>query len=233
MTLGALTAWGARHNMNVDGISYLDMGDAILRGDWAHAVNAHWSPLYAALLGLTSSIVQPSAYWEFALAHAVNFAIFIAALAAAEVLLAEVLIRQRLRAADGEERVGLPEWAWRSLAYALVVWSSLDLIGLSLVTPDLLVAVFVYVAAALVLRIRRGAASSATFVGTRRRARARLSREGANVRARVGLSGRRGVGRRRVAAVGGAGGAGTCDVSRCRRPVRGGVVRPERASDVR
>lgn len=30
--------------MNVDGISYLDMGDAYLRGGWRMLVNGHWSP---------------------------------------------------------------------------------------------------------------------------------------------------------------------------------------------
>src|SRR6185369_13250535 len=43
--LGALQAWDRRYAMNPDGISYLDVADAYLRGDWAVAVNGYWSPL--------------------------------------------------------------------------------------------------------------------------------------------------------------------------------------------
>ena len=37
---GAVDGWATRYNMNLDGISYLDMGDAYLRGDWNMAINA-------------------------------------------------------------------------------------------------------------------------------------------------------------------------------------------------
>ncbi|HEY0083839.1 MAG TPA: hypothetical protein VGB61_13680, partial [Pyrinomonadaceae bacterium] len=44
--LGLLQAWGRRHDsgdgvayMGADGISYLDIGDAYWRGDWAAATN--------------------------------------------------------------------------------------------------------------------------------------------------------------------------------------------------
>ena len=37
--LGALYAWVARHQINTDGLSYLDIGDAYVRGDWSAAIN--------------------------------------------------------------------------------------------------------------------------------------------------------------------------------------------------
>ena len=44
LVLGLLQAWAGRHSMQSDGISYLDMGDAIVRGDWRMALNGYWSP---------------------------------------------------------------------------------------------------------------------------------------------------------------------------------------------
>jgi hypothetical protein len=40
-----------QQSMNEDGIGYLDMGAACLRGDWEMAVNGIWSPLYSWILG--------------------------------------------------------------------------------------------------------------------------------------------------------------------------------------
>ena len=39
LVLGLLQAWAGRHSMQSDGISYLDMGDAIVRGDWRMATS--------------------------------------------------------------------------------------------------------------------------------------------------------------------------------------------------
>lgn len=47
-----------QHSMNADGIVYLDIGDAYLRGDWAVAINPVWSPLYSWVLGLVVRIRQ-------------------------------------------------------------------------------------------------------------------------------------------------------------------------------
>jgi hypothetical protein len=46
LLVGAVQAWGGRHLVNPDGISYLDMGDAFSRVGWSAMVNGYWSPLY-------------------------------------------------------------------------------------------------------------------------------------------------------------------------------------------
>src|SRR5882757_9640603 len=71
-----LQTWAVRHSMQSDGIAYLDMGDAIVRGDWNMAINGYWSPLYPLLLGLTLRVVNPSVYSQFPVVHFVNFVIF-------------------------------------------------------------------------------------------------------------------------------------------------------------
>jgi hypothetical protein len=161
--LGATHAWAgiSRQAMNEDGISYLDMGDAYLRGDWEMAVNTVWSPLYGWLLGTAATLVGPSLRWEFPLVHMVNFVIFVGAMLAFEFLwneLDEVLRR------DGEDDVSLPDWAWISVGYFLFAWSTLNLIRMWAVVPDMMVAALLFLAGGLLLRISSGRASRWTSV---------------------------------------------------------------------
>lgn len=159
--LGGADAWATRFTMNPDGISYLDMGDAYLSGDWHMAINAYWSPLYSWILGLFLKVMKPSPYWEFPVVHLVNFLIYAAALGSFEFFLCAFIdFRRESWKSSGEEGdATLPEWAWRVLGYSLFVWTSLVLISIRLVTPDMCVAAFVYLASGLLLRMRAGAAT--------------------------------------------------------------------------
>ncbi|HZD55605.1 MAG TPA: hypothetical protein VE136_02685 [Anaerolineales bacterium] len=152
--------------MSEDGISYLDIGDAYLRGDWQMALNSVWSPLYGLILGVVMRISNPIMKLEFPVVHLVNFAIFLGTLLCFEFFWRRENEYRVTRAVDisGNRRVGLPEWAWISLGYALFIWSSLSLIRIWTVTPDMLMAALVYLAAGLVLRIRSGQDHWLTFV---------------------------------------------------------------------
>lgn len=167
--LAFLQAWSNRYAMNPDGVSYLDMADAYLRGDWGMAINAQWSPLYSWLLSIVFFVFDPSPFWEFPAAHLINFLVYIFAAGCFEFLLNELAATNSATNSATEstrqEALGrlLPEWAWRIIAYALFIWSSLELISLKVLSPDLLVAAFVYLAAAILLRIRRGGDSYVTF----------------------------------------------------------------------
>jgi hypothetical protein len=164
--MGAIRTWATRHAMNADGISYLDMGDAYLRGDWNMALNALWSPFYSWLLGLALFILKPSPYWEFTVVHLVNFAIYLWALSCFHFFLLELIHYDRGLSTQFSKdgyRV-LPEWMWLALGYILFIWSSLELITLSAVTPDLCVAAGVYLASGLLLRIRKKSTNWLPFV---------------------------------------------------------------------
>ena len=165
LLLGAVQAWTGRNAMNEDGIAYLDIGDAYLRGDWSRALNSYWSPFYSWLLGLALFIVKPSPYWEFAVVHLVNFAIFVATFWCFRFFLAE-LVDQRQRAfeASEEEMFGLPSWAFFALGYALFVWFSLDWISIRIVTPDMGVSAVVYLASGLLLRMQRQRDNWSNFI---------------------------------------------------------------------
>jgi hypothetical protein len=157
IALGAASAWITRFSMNPDGVSYLDIGDAYWRGDWHNAINAYWSPLYSLTLGFFIKVLRPAPHWEYSVVHLVNFLIFIVALACFEFLLTTFVAQreQQEREAAGP-RMALSPNAWRLLGYAFFSSSSLILIGLGPVTPDMCVAALIYLASALTLKIRAG-----------------------------------------------------------------------------
>ncbi|HKZ78766.1 MAG TPA: hypothetical protein VJ124_10720 [Pyrinomonadaceae bacterium] len=158
IVLGFFHAWADHHYIpNPDGLSYLDIANAYVRGDWQTAINAYWSPLYSWLIALAFGITRPSAYWEFSVLHLLNFAIYIFALGCFSFLIGQLRQFNRNIAdyLDRAKLVNLPDWAWPALGYPLFIWSSLYVTPISMVTPDLLVGAFVFLAAGLLLQIRR------------------------------------------------------------------------------
>jgi hypothetical protein len=139
VALGLVHAWSGRYAMNADGISYLDLGDSFVRHDWANALNAWWSPLYAWTLGIALNSVKVSPRLEFPAVHVVNFVIFLVALGAFRFFL-HGLLDWCHRVRDGGEEVGpLPDWTLILLGYATFLWTSLEVVSIYGVTPDLAV----------------------------------------------------------------------------------------------
>ena len=153
--LGAAQAWICRYCMISDGVSYLDIGDAYMRGDWAMAINGYWSPLYSWCLGLALSLLKPSIWWEFITVHIVNFIIYLGALFGFRFFLHSVLraLREEITAA-ADDSAPLPEDALLALGYSLFLWCSLVLIDVGRVTPDLLVAAIVFLIGGYLVDLR-------------------------------------------------------------------------------
>jgi hypothetical protein len=168
IALGSLQTWAAvvSYSMNEDGINYLDIGDAYMRGDWQAAVNSIWSPVYSWILGLVMHFLNPPMRWEFPLVHLVNFVIFLIALVCFDLFWRQVMRCKEINTAGaaGPRYVTLPEWAWWVLGYLLFITSALHLTGIWSVTPDMLMAAFVYLAGGLILRIRQANAKWRTFI---------------------------------------------------------------------
>lgn len=138
-------------SMNADGISYLDIGDAYFGGDWANAINAVWSPLYSWILGFVNFVFKPSMEWEFPTVHLINYLIFVAALMSFEFMWSNVR-----GARNGINATSIPEMSWWALGYLLFIWVTLSMIEIWAVTPDMLMAAFVFLAAGLIAKIRSG-----------------------------------------------------------------------------
>jgi len=154
IALALIHVWANRYDMNPDAISYLDIGDNYLRGDWHHALNAYWSPLYSWMLGAVMRVMRPSMEWEFPLVHALAFVHFLLALAAFEYFLRGLLRARELARKAPASQTTDEGWSWLVIGYALFVWSSLRLVTLDVLTPDMLVTALVYAAAGILVRVR-------------------------------------------------------------------------------
>jgi hypothetical protein len=153
-----IDTWSGRQFTQSDGISYIDMSDALSQHNWHLLINPLWSPLYPTLIGVATWLAHPSAHWEVPIAHIVNFVIFLGALASFEFLLHQVICvlgRDHGRL-EADEVAPLPAWRWQLLGYCIFAWSTFVVISLRIVTPDLCVSMFVYLDAGLLLRLRSG-----------------------------------------------------------------------------
>ncbi len=135
LALAGVQAWSARFYITPDGVSYMDLSDAVINGQWRELLNAYWSPLYPALIGLIRAIARPTPYWEFVVVHALNFVLFATSLAAFEYLL--IPLRAAARAQSGTSSLDTPLGMLG--AYAIFGAFTLMMTPLLLPTPDLLV----------------------------------------------------------------------------------------------
>lgn len=146
--LGALQVWRVGAYPNADGISYLDLSDAALAGNWHEFVNAYWSPLFPALIAVGRAILGASPDLE---APVIAFVNAVAAVVAAACF-ADIL--QTLG-----RRGTLPIRGKRAVATHIVCWSAfaavvLRIVPLTLSSPDLLVVACQLAALAAMLRLR-------------------------------------------------------------------------------
>jgi hypothetical protein len=163
---GFAQVWAFRHGINdINGIPYLEMGEAYMRGDWGTAINGMWGPFYSWVLGAPMRIFQPSPAHEYLVIELINLVVFLIAICSFEFFLRELLQIQHISrdTPARQGRVRLPPVALLLLGYPLFIWSSLFWITIWMQTPDMCVAVFVYVAAGILLRVERGAASCFSF----------------------------------------------------------------------
>jgi hypothetical protein len=163
LTLGLAEAWTTRFTMFPDGISYLDLGDAFWRGDWHNAINAYWSPVYPLLLGGILKLFKPSREWEFPLVHVVNFLTYVVALISFDFFLRTFIKAQFERNHSTPDEHHFPTWIWLVFGYCAFTISSLFLVTISFASPDMLVTAVIYLASALLLRIKAGQSTLRMF----------------------------------------------------------------------
>jgi hypothetical protein len=157
--LGALQAWGSRFEMNPDGVQYLDNADAYRSGDFHRAVNSQWSPLYPWIIGAAFNAIRPSLFRQFPMVHLINFLIYLLCLASFLFFAASL---QKLVPSLRDDR---PRTAsFLLIAYSSFLYCSLDLTNLAQVTPDLLVSLFAFLAAGLLIQIAQGCAAIPRYV---------------------------------------------------------------------
>jgi hypothetical protein len=155
IALGALRLATTLPIVNEDGVSYLDLADAWRRADWATAINAYWSPLYAWILAIALKMSGGTVGEELAAVHLANGILFFVAFGAFLLLLREI-----------GPPAAFKESIWLAIGGGLFFWTSLDLITVDDVTPDMCAAALVYAAAWALVRARRsGRMMAAVAVG--------------------------------------------------------------------
>src|SRR5882762_9928595 len=147
---GAISAWLYRDWMNPDGISYLDLADNALQNGPLALVNAHWSPLYPALIACWKWLFHPTAVQEFAYVHALNGVIYSIAAVCFGFFLHQFLM---LRSSPGEN------WVRKSIFTAFgfslfFLYMNADITPF-VATPDLLLACTVFAAVGSFCQIMR------------------------------------------------------------------------------
>ncbi len=152
LLIGARCAFAGRHSpLGADGLAYLDVARAYLRHDWHTALNGYWGPLYTWLLAIGMRFLQPGIRTEFAMARALNFALFAAAVYTFSRYW-RALRDWSMRTSDGETAIPVASpLAWIGFGYLLFIvnfaWNVDD------VTPDILVAAIVFAIATLLFKL--------------------------------------------------------------------------------
>src|ERR1051326_3343257 len=139
----AVLAWAGRHQMNPDGLSYLDLGTEAANGGPGRLISGYWSPAYPALIAAVVAVFRPSAAAEFPAVHLLNFGIFLFTLWAFRGLAVEYLHLQ------SKSRANLATPFAFSMLLGLMVW----FVGPAVVTPDLLTAGIVFLACRLAWKL--------------------------------------------------------------------------------
>jgi hypothetical protein len=153
VAIAAYQAYAQRYAVGPDGISYLDMSDAVVHRDWRRLVNLYWSPLYPAIVGVARAVSGGAAATEVQTMHAVNFLSFVALFVAFDYMLMSILeLASRTRHAI----LGGP-WGVAG-AYTLFGFFALTMLPQELTTPDLLSGTAMFVVFGALLRLRAGAA---------------------------------------------------------------------------
>lgn len=140
----AIIAWSHRREMDPDGFSYLQMAARAANGDLSALNNSYWSPGYPAMLAVLLAVFRPAPETAFAVAHLLNFFLFIAATAAFVYFL-----RNWNRIIAGYD------WLLIPLGFVLFLKFGIDWMGVHGCTPDLAVGVVVLLAAAIICKLSR------------------------------------------------------------------------------
>ena len=158
---GIINAHFYRDIMNPDGISYLDLADEGLKHGPLALVNAHWGPLYPALIALWKLILRPPPFQEFAYVHTLNAVIYLAAAVAFGWFLRELILSSySSHSTDGDISESncdklCKQGAFISFAFAIFCrYTNADVLSAA-VTPDILLSATVFAASALFFRIVR------------------------------------------------------------------------------
>ena len=160
ISAGLVQAWYTRHLIYSDGVSYLQIAGYYAAGNWKAALNSYWSPLFSWILAGGMLLLRPSGYWQPGLIHLTNFVAYLACLAGFEQFLAGLLNLQRRLSGE----TSLSELTFRMAGYCVFLISTVVLIGLGNISPDMLGTAIGIFLVAILLKIESGDARRSTYI---------------------------------------------------------------------
>ena len=137
-------------NIN-DGVAYLDISHALAGRHPAALLNPYWSPGYPVALSLGLAVLHPSPARELAAIYAINGAIGVFALCCLTYFATGLPV-----ATDGGRTFGLTRPMLLAIGCALFLVAVQADVPVALMTPDLLLAGWLWIAGGALLRIFRG-----------------------------------------------------------------------------
>ncbi len=161
---GLVQAIAGRSSLDPDGISYLNIAGAYVRGGWRSSINSYWSPLYSWLIAIPDSLHLSNANNELLILHLLNFLIFVLTMASFEFFLSSFLGHFP----KDPSPFLLSPWASglpRCVAYLVFLCMILKWLPNALTTPDLLAALFSFLASAFLIRLKSGIRPAANSLG--------------------------------------------------------------------
>jgi len=150
LLLAALLAWDSRYSGDPDSISYVDMAQNVVRGNFGALVNLYWSPLYPALNALLFAIFHPRPENVLPLMHFTGVLMFAAATAGFVFFITRWLrvTAPPVGEAPADRARLLVFWSW-----CIFLWVALRLISLTAAQPDMLTFAALLFAAGICLQI--------------------------------------------------------------------------------
>ena len=143
------------YQLDGDALSFMDIGDALLRHDWAKVVNAYWNPLYAAALALGQMVARPSRWDELQVFYWVNFAIFAGCVGACLFFVRSLTSLRENRVAPDGDRAAFSPRAMEFVSLALLLFSFQRELSLGKVRSDALLLLLLLLAAAAFSQLQR------------------------------------------------------------------------------
>lgn len=140
------------YQIDGDAVAFMDMASAMVRHNWALAVNGYWNPLYAVVLAIGLKLAHPARMHELQVFYYCNLAIYCAAFAANVYFIAGLL---KLRAAkDGAAKHAFSGLALYAFGTATVLVSFQRELSLGKVRSDALLMTLFFLVAGTLLRIQ-------------------------------------------------------------------------------
>lgn len=163
---GLVDAWAGKGSYYfADSMSNVEMARGFARGDFLHAVNGLFSPLYPMILAAFIGPFTSTVAGEFTAVRIADFMIFVATVLCFQAFLSRFLDKYYQEFVGASEKARpISREAFTMVAYALFAWACFSLNEVSYVSPDTCVTAIVFALLALMLSMASGNVSRKNFV---------------------------------------------------------------------